>query len=296
MNQEAESSFVSFVKQELSKQIQEEIGDYVQTVATWLSKILLTEKQVRIIHDFDPPWDQSGTAIRTSEPFDIESYTDLESFVETEYTGNSTPSFVSGCGLFHDSFADELRELTDTWLNDRLHAIIESIVAVKHPSILSIITELNESESAYPYPYTLEDHLIDLIHEAYVVLDLHHHLISAVQQTSLIYLHRLGYERAVEEIQQANLDAEKKRIQKEKNTAAAKRSWDQLSRFHQLHYGEPIPHYIDMPYFKALILPILKASFSSEKDAQNIRYIGRYLAHFFSNSVAEKLVNFQSDD
>ncbi len=79
-------------------------------VAHWFAFIILyNNKRYEVDHDFDPPWDTSGHAWSVGY-FALEDFVKLKDFLQ-ELTGNTTASYVSGCGLFHDVFEDELREI-----------------------------------------------------------------------------------------------------------------------------------------------------------------------------------------
>ena len=60
----------------------------------------------------DPPYDCSGTVFRLDDGYKLTDYVTLNDFLE-EPNSNTRPSFMSGCGLFHDTRGCELREFVD---------------------------------------------------------------------------------------------------------------------------------------------------------------------------------------
>ena len=64
---------------------------------------------VEINHHSDPPWDHSGHAYRhQTDPLVLMTrYKTLQEWLDEAYTGNSRASFVSGMGLFWDTYGDD---------------------------------------------------------------------------------------------------------------------------------------------------------------------------------------------
>jgi hypothetical protein len=71
---------------------------------------------ISIVHDSDPPWDQSGESrSRRVDPDELLTrYDTFQEWMEDEYTGQSRASYMSGMGLFWDNYGDAIKEmLTD---------------------------------------------------------------------------------------------------------------------------------------------------------------------------------------
>lgn len=75
--------------------------------AYWISY----EEKVEITHDYDPEYDCSGSARHLYEKFNLNDYKTVEDFCENEYTGGSTASFESGCGLYWDTYSHEVHNI-----------------------------------------------------------------------------------------------------------------------------------------------------------------------------------------
>lgn len=89
--------------------------DIVASTACRFVRWVLNGKTHSLSHDFDPPWDSSGT-IRT-ENADQKSllmrYPTLDGWLENEYTGNSTATHTRGVGLSWDTYGDELEDMIE---------------------------------------------------------------------------------------------------------------------------------------------------------------------------------------
>ena len=73
---------------------------------------LLKGKLVEISHDYDPPWDSSG--IKEQRQINSDDYEEamqgtLAGWMDSCYSGNTTASYMSGCGLWHDTYYTELK-------------------------------------------------------------------------------------------------------------------------------------------------------------------------------------------
>ncbi len=80
-------------------------------VAVWFARIINEKKRYDITFEQDPAWDHSGNLFCCGN-FDIKNYYTLENFVE-EYTGSSTPSYESGCGLYHNTYDFDFHDMIE---------------------------------------------------------------------------------------------------------------------------------------------------------------------------------------
>jgi len=103
-----------------------------QGLARWsmdlFTEWLLDGKTFDVDHSFDPPGDHSGILIcRTlteEERREIMSKT-LGEWMHSQYSGNSTASYVSGCGLFHDDY----QKVIEDHVQGRITDILKSQVS-----------------------------------------------------------------------------------------------------------------------------------------------------------------------
>lgn len=82
----------------------------------WFVRWVIKGIDIEITHDYDPPWDESGMA--QQQPADpmllLIRHDSLDSWMTAEYTGQSTASFMSGMGLFWDTYEKQLQEEIDS--------------------------------------------------------------------------------------------------------------------------------------------------------------------------------------
>jgi hypothetical protein len=89
----------------------------VQRLARWSMELftewLLDGETFEVNHGFDPSWDHSGMLIRRElteeERREIMSGT-LGEWMRSQYSGTSTASYVSGSGLFHDTYQNVIED------------------------------------------------------------------------------------------------------------------------------------------------------------------------------------------
>jgi hypothetical protein len=89
-------------------------------IAKWFASVILYKQHVVIDDSCNPPWDCSGQPKITGK-LNLEDYDKLEGFLE-EYTGNSQATYVSGCGLYHETFEDDLENLVQEQVHTHMMA------------------------------------------------------------------------------------------------------------------------------------------------------------------------------
>ena len=133
-----------------------------QAVATEFASTILYNTKVAITHSLDPPWDRSGIAIITDEKFRLEDYDTLSDFLN-EYNGNTTPSYESGCGFYHDTYSDSFGQIIFDMLCEYYGECFDKLMDDKSEA-LSII-----SQAYYPKSSSLDrDDLFEAYHEEVV--------------------------------------------------------------------------------------------------------------------------------
>ena len=73
---------------------------------------VLHGKTYDLKHDQDPSWDCSGRLIESFSDFStrLAKYKTLGEWMEDCYVGTSTASHQSGCGLYWDTFSEEIQD------------------------------------------------------------------------------------------------------------------------------------------------------------------------------------------
>ena len=141
------------------------VADFVASVAEWLSYQMLFSTRMRVDHADDPPWDCSGRAVDTGKPYDPAAYPLLVDFL-AEYTGASTASFESGCGLWWNTHEDLLNEMATTAASDWLADALASL-RLADPDAFAVVRELAANE--YPgSPLVDEQEMVNVLSDSRV--------------------------------------------------------------------------------------------------------------------------------
>ena len=101
----------------------------------WESKGVSRE----ITHCFDPPWDHSGTLQVCPQ----RKFRTLGEWMDKEYTGNSTATYISGMGLSWDTFEEEVIELINEGLFRALHDANSDIF--QKEDVINLQNDINDA-------------------------------------------------------------------------------------------------------------------------------------------------------
>jgi hypothetical protein len=104
----------------------------VQRLARWSMELftewLLDGVTFEVDHGFDPSWDHSGVLIHrklTEEEKKENMSGTLGEWMRSQYSGNSTASFMSGCGMFHDNYENVIED----YIKDSIGEVLRSQVS-----------------------------------------------------------------------------------------------------------------------------------------------------------------------
>src|SRR5262245_42948614 len=131
-----------------------------QRLARWSMELftewLLDGNTFEVDHSFDPPGDHSGILIcrklTEEERREIMSET-LGEWMRSQYSGNSTASYVSGCGLFHDDY----QKVIEDYVQDRITDVLKSQVSDEE------WWELIESDDFVFFEADVQSHIVEAI-------------------------------------------------------------------------------------------------------------------------------------
>jgi hypothetical protein len=131
-----------------------------QRLARWSMELftewLLDGKTFDVDHSFDPPGDHSGILFRRNlteeERREIMSKT-LGEWMRSQYSGNSTASYVSGCGLFHDDY----QKVIEDHVQNRITDVLKSQVSDEE------WWELIENDDFFLYELDIQSHIVEAI-------------------------------------------------------------------------------------------------------------------------------------
>ena len=274
---------------------------YILEVAVWISKIFLTETQTDITHDYDPPWDSSGTIYDTEKPFNADDYTNLFSFTENEFNGDSHPSFESGMGIFHDCYSDELNSLTDDWIQSQLGETVKKLVEEDNQLLTEYAKLREEEEIIKKEQFRTAEEITELLNyddilSDFIVFDYPVKLKEIVGKMEIKFLLKIGHKQAKEEIKQVQILMQKNMDEHEINQKKAEKYWAKICKLHKLRYQKAMPSKVEKAYYDQYVSPILEDEYDSGEDVLNIRLLGQYLGFTFSHSVAFILSQFKGND
>ena len=93
--------------------LEQEKAKILETIFSDIIYDFYTCNKYTLSHDYDPPYDYSGSLSKTNLPYCLEDYETIGEFLE-EYTGDSMATYVSGWGMryldFASYYADEINE------------------------------------------------------------------------------------------------------------------------------------------------------------------------------------------
>lgn len=294
-----EQKVIDLFEKRLKENIEKNKYGYVQEVATWISKVFLEETKTEVTHDDDPYWDNSGKAVVTNEFFDSEDYTDLDSFTEHEYNGQSSPSFESGCGLYHDRYYKEVDELTDDFVSLQLEFVVDDLLKEKNALLIEYTKEKEEEEEDNENYKTAEEVtsllLIEDILGDFVVCYYPIDLKEYVGKLDLKTLLKLGDKKAKEKIKQEQIDYEKRAKEQLEKEKKAEAFWNKLVSFHKLRNQKDMPNKVEKGYYKEFIEPILKGVLKDGEPLENIHCLGEVYSFKFSHTVVFELKNYKKE-
>lgn len=197
-----DQELISLLEKRTEQHANHNMEEYIQKVAVWLSKILLSETKTIITFEYDPQWDSSGVTLNTGYSFDITDYDTLDSFIQNEYNGLSHASYVSGMGLFHVFYSSELDELTDDWIALQLEETISLLLKEKNQTLLKYANSKEEDDSTtHECQYKTAEEISQLIYHDdiigdFLVCDFPIKLKRRIGQMDIELLSKLGKDQA----------------------------------------------------------------------------------------------------
>lgn len=273
------------ITRNLNLVLKEDMQTLIQHVSCWFAYSILYKTRYRIDHSDDPAWDSSGNVKATGNNFDISDYETLQDFSEQEFNGNTTSSYISGNGFFHDTYNDELVEICRQWILSCLEKTADLLYEKDH-TFQTWVDGNRDTPAEKPCEIVL---FTDIIGDHIVHLEYQYE--EMMKQTSAILLFQMGKARAIEK--RKNEEAQRKRGAEE-NHAMQERAialYEKIQNIHRLQTGQEVPVPLEKPYFNEFVVPILKALLNMgvpEKSIQELRTVIKC-----SNSVQSALESFR---
>lgn len=219
---------------------------------------------VEINHDLDPPWDHSGQAYRyRADPqMLLARYETLQEWMDEECTGNSTASFVSGMGLFWDTYGKDVESDVDEKVSELLKAHFRSM------------TGYDEDDDIW----------IDMFDDVTWVQ-------SAITHAIVLTIGLRSTQEAWATLQtEVQIQMAEERREAEERAAHYAVMHEQIQQFWQRHFAHLDNRRIERPEFRALKLADRLRDLLADTDPQLVHAISELsLPGDFSNSVRTEI-------
>jgi len=105
------------ISERIKQRVEEKFHLLMDKLSTNLAYDFLFSPSYDVIHTDDPPWDCSGSLVQLDEKLTMREYTCVGDFFEA-YNGQSTASYVSGCGVFHTKYESKYEQLIQEYIFD----------------------------------------------------------------------------------------------------------------------------------------------------------------------------------
>lgn len=118
---------------------------------------LLNGQLFEIHNDFNPSWDCSGRLV--PRPLTDDDYQEimqetLAEWMDNQYSGNIRASYVSGCGLFHDTY----RTVVEDYSQNAIISLLRSQVATD-----DVWFDLSENDELSMFEWDLQSRIMEAI-------------------------------------------------------------------------------------------------------------------------------------
>lgn len=114
------------IKKRIQEKIKENEEDYLDEVREMVVSIVVYGEKYDIDYSNDQEWDHSGETYSTGERFNPDDYDKFEDLLD-EYSGEKEPSFMSGCGFFHNRYEKDFEELTRDFIWSVVAEVVKSV-------------------------------------------------------------------------------------------------------------------------------------------------------------------------
>ncbi|AOV07559.1 hypothetical protein [Sporosarcina ureilytica] len=243
---------------------------------------LLVGRKYYLSHNLDPPWDRSGHLYSKSidATFDKKDYKKVKEFFE-EFRGNSIASFVSGCGLYYETYGEYYKEWMIGKYQNAHYAVLENL----NIDVVTMLTGRSydkDSSDIEERVDCLMDEVNEFVDQSYFYAE---NLFLKIIEMDLHFVYKLGEKKARKRLHRMRVDMENEMKNIEQEKAVFNRFWPLLEKKHKLVYQKSFPSRIEMPEFESFQRFLQKQNVSE----QEMNLIGKYAPISFSNSVTNKL-------
>jgi hypothetical protein len=227
--------------------------------------------EVEIDHSFDPEWDRSGVALRRErDPLMLLiKYETIEEWLDKAYTGNSQASYMSGHGLYWDTYGNEFDRRTQEFWSELIGTIAHA--------------QCDDEDDYYDYLESIGDAVVDVE-------------ISAIQALTL-YIRR-GTTNEVWKKYQGEVSARLYQQQAEAKERRIRHSImrDRVQSFYDLHFADLPRDKMEMPQFREFNVENRLREVLLDADPELVTAMAEVgLPIVVSNKVSDKITNLLRD-
>ena len=280
------------IESELREMIRQTEVEIMQSFPAIFCYDLMTASKFYLSHDYDPPWDQSGTLFKcsTNEGFQVANYDTVENFFN-EYTGNSVASYVSHHGIFYETygenyfnwFVEKYRNTQYDYFKKLGHEVLDLLAKDIYEKNYWETKDLEINDLIYGLIDEIEEFEDMLFHYAEVTC-------SKIRMMDVHLIYKLGEQEAKEQIVQEQIERKKAEKQMRDEKEAFLKRWQLLENKYRLVFQKPFPKRIEMPDFEAFKNFLDQHDVSKEERG----LIAKYAPISFSNRVFYELKKVDS--
>lgn len=278
---------ILIIDSELKDVVRQIESEIMQSFPSLLAYDLLTGRKQYLTHDFDPPWDYSGTLISHSEntSYKVADYEKVEDFLQ-EYTGNTIASYISNYGLFHETYENKYSNWVEEKYRDAHYCYFNEFGQESLETLVVDILGKSYLDHNNDDSNDLIESLVTQVEEFEDLSFLHaERLCSKLMGMDLLLVYKLGEQKAKEKIHRKRAESERvTKLMKDEKDAFHKR-WPLLEKKYKLSFQKPFPNRIEMSDFEAFEHFLDQNHVSKEERA----LIAKHAPISFSNTVSNKL-------
>lgn len=239
-------------------------------------------------HDDDPPYDCSGILKNTRLGLDIEDYKSLGDFLE-EYTGDSYPSFVSGCGIRQQQYNEIFSEIVYSFVYETINDMVRDFIDDNNEDFFNLINVYGDIDFNNDNIEILD--ISDIIYEEFDMIDAYidFNIMCDLEKLDTKLLYKRGVDKAKYRKNQERIEAEKNRIRIEEERSIADKSYSKIEKLYKIRFNKDLTKVdrTDLENYRKF-MKLIKANLSRKE----INLIGEYKSSSFSKSVAGTLMNY----
>lgn len=261
--------------------------EVLDTINTEIVRRFLFGEKYKLIHDFDPPWDCSGTLVKINKKFNLHDYKKVGNFLE-EYNGNMKATYMSGLGFVPETFEEDVEYLINDEIKKLLEQVVQELESVEMQELRRVLKETAGEEIDNDDDIAEAILFADLIGEE--VIELSETILEDVKEQPFKEVVEKYKDRATknEEEYLTRLREEMERKKREKAEAIA--TWEKIKRLYKRFFGKDVPEKIEKGVEYGKLKNLLDVT--DEIPEEDIRKVGKYLSSQFSNSVDSELAEY----